>query len=154
MKHGLIKRTLSVFLIIGLIVCVFSGCAAPENETETTKNSSTSASSENTSTSAAVSTTSSAENTTAEAKTGIGDTTTAIKITLSDSAHTSSSSVVKISGKTITISHEGTYTVSGTAQDAEIIINAAKEDKVNLILNGASFTTPQVRRFMPRSATS
>lgn len=55
------------------------------------------------------------------------DTTDAQTITLTD-------------GKTETITKAGTYTVSGTASDAEIIVDAGDNDKVQLVLNGAAVT--------------
>lgn len=61
-----------------------------------------------------------------------------ISITLSgNSAETSDSNAVSISGSCITIQQAGKYTVSGTLSDGQIIVNVSKEDKVNLHLNGA-----------------
>ena len=61
-----------------------------------------------------------------------------ISITLNgNSAETSDSSAVSISGSCITIQQAGKYTVSGTLSDGQIIVNVSKEDKVNLHLNGA-----------------
>ena len=43
-------------------------------------------------------------------------------------------------GQTIEITEEGVYVIEGTASNAEIIINAADEDKVQLVLSGVSIT--------------
>ena len=44
------------------------------------------------------------------------------------------------SGKTITITSEGVYVLSGTAADATVVVEAGDEDKVQLVLNGLSVT--------------
>lgn len=43
-------------------------------------------------------------------------------------------------GETVTISEEGTYVLSGTLSDGQLIINAPKEAKIHLIFNGVSIT--------------
>ena len=40
----------------------------------------------------------------------------------------------------VTITSEGTYVVSGTLDNGQIIVNAGDDDKVYLILNGADIT--------------
>lgn len=62
-------------------------------------------------------------------------------ITLNGTNVTADSDAVEISGSHITIKDEGTYIVSGTLEDGMIIINAGKEDKVEIILNGAGITS-------------
>lgn len=62
------------------------------------------------------------------------DTTDAKSYTLSD-------------GKNITITEAGTYVISGTAKNAQIIVEAADDAKVQLVLNGVTITndsTPAV----------
>ena len=44
------------------------------------------------------------------------------------------------SGKTITITGEGVYLLSGSATDATVVVEAGDEDKVQLVLNGLSVT--------------
>ena len=46
-----------------------------------------------------------------------------------------------VSGSTITITSAGTYSLSGTLNSGQIIVDAADEDKVTLILNNASITS-------------
>lgn len=60
-------------------------------------------------------------------------------IVLSYSGITASADV-SVSGNTATISKAGSYTVSGESSDAQIIIDADKEDKIELILNDVSIT--------------
>lgn len=62
------------------------------------------------------------------------------KITLSDSSITSDSDNAKVSGNTVTISAGGTYIITGSASDAQIIIDAGT-DKVQLVLDNASLTS-------------
>lgn len=55
------------------------------------------------------------------------DLTQAQKITVSD-------------GETVTIKTEGVYVISGTASNAQILVTAGDEDKVQLVLDGVSMT--------------
>ena len=43
-------------------------------------------------------------------------------------------------GATVTITHAGTYLISGTANNGQIIVDTADESKVTLLLNGASLS--------------
>ncbi len=61
-------------------------------------------------------------------------------ITLKDGASTSDSSAVDIDGDCITITAEGTYTLSGTLSDGQIVVQAPEDAKVQLVLNGVSIT--------------
>ena len=47
---------------------------------------------------------------------------------------------VKVSGSTVTITEAGTYVLSGTLTDGQIIIDAGDEDDVRLVLENASIT--------------
>lgn len=70
-------------------------------------------------------------------KTGYDETSCAY-ITLEGDAAKSTSNAVVIDGSTITITDEGTYILSGMLEDGMIEVNAGKEDKVQLVLNGVS----------------
>lgn len=48
---------------------------------------------------------------------------------------------VKVSGSTVTITEAGTYVLSGTLTDGQIIIDAGDEDDVRLVLENASITS-------------
>ena len=62
------------------------------------------------------------------------------EITLSDSGCNTTADGVSISGSTVTITQKGTYLISGTLSDGQIIVSAPDTDKVQLVLNGASIT--------------
>lgn len=68
------------------------------------------------------------------------DETAATKITLQNTAASVSGNGASVQGSVITISSAGTYIVSGTLDDGQIIINVPKTDKVQLVLNNASIT--------------
>ncbi|MBQ9662526.1 MAG: carbohydrate-binding domain-containing protein [Oscillospiraceae bacterium] len=61
-------------------------------------------------------------------------------LTLSDAGISSSCDSVVVDGSTVTITEAGSYTVSGALSDGQIRIEAAKEDKVRLVLDGVSIT--------------
>ena len=62
-------------------------------------------------------------------------------ITLNGSSFECSSSNVSIGEKEITISAGGDYIIRGSATDCAIVVNASKDDKVCLVLDGASIST-------------
>lgn len=66
---------------------------------------------------------------------------TCTKITLSGDSASSDSDAVQIDGSTVTITDEGTYLLSGTLHDGQIIVNAEDTDKVQLVLNGVNITS-------------
>ena len=69
---------------------------------------------------------------------GTWDATDAVQITLNGSSISSDSGAVTVSGSTVTITASGVYLLSGTLENGTIIVDAAKEDKVQLVLNGVS----------------
>ena len=68
------------------------------------------------------------------------------------SAETSAASGVAIDGSTITITEEGVYIVSGTLSDGQIIVDAADEAKVQIVLKGASITSSDSAALYVKSA--
>lgn len=62
----------------------------------------------------------------------------AVEITLSDAGSASADSSVQIDGSTVTITAEGTYLLSGTLTDGQIVVNADDTAKVQIVLDGAS----------------
>ena len=46
----------------------------------------------------------------------------------------------EVSGKTVTITQEGVYEISGTAENVSIIVDAENTEKVQLVLNGVNIT--------------
>lgn len=63
------------------------------------------------------------------------DESTSTMITLSDDGSTVTGDGVKINGNVITIKNEGTYLVSGTLSDGQIIIDAQSSDKLQIVLD-------------------
>lgn len=68
------------------------------------------------------------------------DTADAAEITLSGSSASSSSDGVEIDGSTVTITAAGTYRISGTLTDGQIVVNAP-DATVTLILDGVDITS-------------
>ena len=65
----------------------------------------------------------------------------AVTITLSGTGASASSDGVQISGSTVTITAAGTYVLSGILDNGSVIVNAAKDDKVQLVLDGAEINS-------------
>jgi hypothetical protein len=63
-----------------------------------------------------------------------------VKITLNGSTITADSAAVTVDGSTATITAAGTYSLSGSLTDGQIIVDTADEATVHLILNGADMT--------------
>ena len=70
-----------------------------------------------------------------ESSTVISD---AVSITLNGTTAQTVSDAVEISGSTVTITASGTYILSGTLDNGSIIVDADKEDKIQLILDGVN----------------
>lgn len=68
------------------------------------------------------------------------DESTAVKITLNESSANIEGSGASEENGTVTISNAGTYVISGTLTDGQIIVNAQSEDVVHIVLNQASIT--------------
>ena len=62
-----------------------------------------------------------------------------VEIALSDSGMTSGSGYT-VSGTTVTITAEGTYVLSGTLSDGQIIVSATKDDDVRLVFSNVNIT--------------
>lgn len=63
------------------------------------------------------------------------------KIVLNGKNVSTSAKAVTVSGTTVTISAEGVYIISGTLDDGMIIVDAPKEDKIQLVLDGATLNS-------------
>ena len=63
------------------------------------------------------------------------------KITLSDSGTTFQGNGVKVSNNTITITSAGTYYLTGSLSDGNIVIQAGKDDIVKLVLDNVDLTS-------------
>lgn len=144
-------------------VLAASGCAkaqnpgtgsqsSNENETENTAGSDNSISSQSTGTSKTTDSADGSDSTAADSGSRVSasqlfsnrdlknsyDKKGSIAIKLKKTSASCSSKAVKISGRTITITDEGTYLVSGTLKNGMIIVDADKSDKVQIVLNGVT----------------
>ena len=63
------------------------------------------------------------------------------RITFNGTSIQSSTDAAKISGTTVQITEEGTYVLSGTLDDGQIVINAENTDKIQLVLDGVSINS-------------
>ncbi len=61
-------------------------------------------------------------------------------VRLNGDSATASSDAVKIDGTTVTITDEGCYKISGTLENGQIVVDADKQDKTQLILDGVTVT--------------
>lgn len=64
----------------------------------------------------------------------------AVAIKLADGASAADSAAVSIKGDVITISAPGTYVLSGSLSNGQIVVNSTDEGKVKLVLDGAEIT--------------
>ncbi len=62
----------------------------------------------------------------------------AVSITLTGDGAGADSDAVTVSGQTVTITAAGTYILTGTLDDGSVIVDAGKEDKVQLVLDGVT----------------
>lgn len=62
------------------------------------------------------------------------------KITLNGSSAAVSGTGATVNGNVVTVTNKGTYVVSGTLSDGQIVIAAKNTDKVQLVLNGVDIT--------------
>ena len=65
----------------------------------------------------------------------------ATKITLADTGVTLKGTGAAVEGSNVTITDEGTYVVEGTISDGRIVVDAADNAKVQIVLAGASITS-------------
>lgn len=80
------------------------------------------------------------------------DESTGTVITLSDEGMASDSETVQISDRTVTITDEGTYILSGKLTDGMIIVEAEDTDKIQLVLDGVEITSSESAAIYVRSA--
>lgn len=71
---------------------------------------------------------------------GSWEASTATSIILNGSSAKVNGSGASASGSTVTVTKAGTYVLSGTLTNGQIIVNAGEKDKVKLVLNGASIS--------------
>ena len=143
MKRAMIAAVVSATVALG----AFTGCAsAAETETDTTSSTSVLAVADATAEDAAedVAATQTAAPVTEvnSAANGVLDTSDMFtERDLTQAADTSDAKAIALaSGQDVTISEEGVYVVSGTAEDATITVDADSSAKVQIVLDGATIT--------------
>jgi hypothetical protein len=79
-----------------------------------------------------------------------------VAVTLADGASKAatgtSSDAVKVDGDTVTITAAGTYRLSGSLSDGQVVVAAGEEDVVRIILDDASVTSSTGSPFVVQSA--
>lgn len=63
---------------------------------------------------------------------------TATSVTLKDTSIEVSGNGAKVNDQTVTISSEGTYVLSGTLSDGQVVVDVLDTEKVQLVLNGVT----------------
>ncbi len=66
------------------------------------------------------------------------DTSTVVQVTLNGSSISVVPSVTTVSGSTVTITKAGTYNITGSLSDGQIVVNSEEDGNVRLILAGAT----------------
>lgn len=64
----------------------------------------------------------------------------AVKITLNGDSVTADDKNVEVDGRKVTITGAGTYVLSGTISDGQIVVDSDDKDSVRLVLNGVEIT--------------
>lgn len=64
----------------------------------------------------------------------------ATKISLNGSSAKTSGSGAEVSGSTVTITKAGTYVLSGSSENVQVVVKVGDQDKVQLVLNGVTMT--------------
>ena len=114
-------KKLSAIVMVALLSAALTACSGSSDSSASSQ-------------SASKSSTTAASNTSVE-------TTTFTERDLEQTADTSEAESLTLSdGNDLTITKAGVYVISGTASDASIIVDAADDDKVQLVLDGANIT--------------
>lgn len=71
---------------------------------------------------------------------GSWDDSTAVHVTLADGNITADGSGATADRSVLTITKAGTYVLTGTLSDGQIVVNASKDDKVQIVLNDVEIT--------------
>jgi len=127
------KRMVPIIAVLLLILSLFAGCSAQSTDTTQTSPTTTASST------AADDTATDSMFTDRDKEIGYTESESTI-ITLSDSGTTVDGDGAAAKGSTVTISEEGTYILSGSLSDGQIVVDAADDAKIQLVLNGVDIT--------------
>ena len=120
-------KKISAIIAAAVLAASLTACAGSSGSSSSGSSSSASASKTTSATAASTSKTTSADAFTDRDMEQTADTSGAKSLALSD-------------GKDLTITEAGIYVVSGSAKNASIIVEAGDDDKVQIVLSGASIT--------------
>lgn len=125
-------------LLAALIVAVsVTGCANTDNNTS----SGSTATADNVSRTSTVSDDSTDSEMFTDRDKEVGyDESSAVTVAFSSSGATASSDSVTVSGSKVTLKDEGTYIITGTTADGQIIVDADSKTKIQIVLKNASIT--------------
>ena len=132
------KRIVSVLAALMLLLSVFAGCTSQSAAEATQAN----ASPGTTATTVLASDTAATDSTMftdRDKEIGYSEATSTI-VTLADNATTVNGAGATVAENTITISAEGTYIFSGSLSNGQIIVDAADDAKIQIVLNGVDIT--------------
>lgn len=125
-------------LLAALIVAVsVTGCANTDNNTS----SGSTATADNVSQTSTVSDDSTDSEMFTDRNKEVGyDESSAVTVAFSSSGATASSDSVTVSGSKVTLKDEGTYIITGTTADGQIIVDSDSKTKIQIVLKNASIT--------------
>lgn len=125
-------------LLAALIVAVsVTGCANTDNNTS----SGSTATADNVSQTSTVSDDSTDSEMFTDRDKEVGyDESSAVTVAFSSSGATASSDSVTVSGSKVTLKDEGTYIITGTTADGQIIVDLDSKTKIQIVLKNASIT--------------
>lgn len=139
------KRITSILAVLMLILTVFAGCTSQSADTAQTSSDTTETT---------VSSDTAADNTMftdRDKEIGYSEAESTI-ITLADNAPTASGNGATIKDNTITISAEGTYIFSGSLSNGQIVVDAANDAKIQLVLNGVDISNESTAAIYVKNA--
>lgn len=130
-----------VVVLLAVATLGIAGCGKGNNDTAGTKSKSTETVTLSSSGHATVSTVNLTEGKYSEEKLDASwDEKSAVKITLNGDSVTADDKNVEVDGRKVTITGAGTYVLSGTLSDGQIVVDSDDKDSVRLVLNGAEIT--------------
>ncbi len=129
------KLIVSIIMSFLLITALFAGCSTQTGTAEQSATDTT-----DTTVTTVVSSTSSDEMfSDRDKEIGYSESESSI-ITLADNASSASGDGAEVENDTVTITKEGTYILTGSLSNGQIVVDAADDAKIQLVLNGVDIT--------------
>lgn len=133
-----VQQLISVLIVAVLLLSIFSGCGVRDIKGETPQD----VTEQTTQTAQAEVTKISSDDMFSDRDIDFSyDESTAVSIELKGNSASASGNSVKINGSVVTVSQEGTYILSGSLADGQIVIDAQNTDKIQLVLKGVDITS-------------